>query len=83
MPRRGWRIPPVNRIDKNTSGLVLSAQHAYAAPELARNDCTKVLSMPWWKESCLLGPGALTLPIARQAEIIIGRCVTPERQAQP
>ena len=28
---------PVNRIDKDTSGLVLAAKHAYAAPLLARN----------------------------------------------
>lgn len=27
---------PVNRIDKNTSGLVLCAQNAFAAPELAK-----------------------------------------------
>lgn len=41
---------PVNRIDKDTSGLVLAAKHAYAAPLLARN--VENSTMPLWRESC-------------------------------
>ena len=67
---------PVNRIDKDTSGLVLAAKHAYAAPLLARNvkkryDAIAEGELP-------LGEGVIDAPIGRQAESIIGRCVTPE-----
>ena len=67
---------PVNRIDKDTSGLVLAAKNAYAAPLLARNvekryDAIAEGELP-------LGEGVIDAPIGRQAESIIGRCVTPE-----
>ena len=67
---------PVNRIDKDTSGLVLAAKSAYAAPLLARNvekryDAIAEGELP-------LGEGVIDAPIGRQAESIIGRCVTPE-----
>ena len=67
---------PVNRIDKDTSGLVLAAKNAYAAPLLARNvekryDAIAEGELP-------LGDGVIDAPIGRQAESIIGRCVTPE-----
>lgn len=67
---------PVNRIDKDTSGLVLAAKNAYAAPLLARNvekryDAIAEGELP-------LGKGVIDAPIGRQAESIIGRCVTPE-----
>ena len=66
----------MNRIDKDTSGLVLAAKNAYAAPLLARNvkkryDAIAEGELP-------LGEGVIDAPIGRQAESIIGRCVTPE-----
>ena len=54
---------PVNRIDKDTSGLVLAAQHPYAAPLLAparrKNSTTR-----WWRGSCLWAPASSTPPSA-------------------
>ena len=67
---------PVNRIDKDTSGLVLAAKHAYAAPLLARN--VEKLYYAVVEGELPLGPGVIDAPIGRQAESIIGRCVTPD-----
>ena len=67
---------PVNRIDKDTSGLVLAAKHAYAAPLLAQN--VEKLYYAIVEGELPLGPGVIDAPIGRQAESIIGRCVTPD-----
>ena len=67
---------PVNRIDKDTSGLVLAAKHAYAAPLLARN--VEKLYYAVVEGELPLGPGVIDAPIGRQAESIIGRCVPPD-----
>ncbi|WP_423404602.1 RluA family pseudouridine synthase [Faecalibacterium prausnitzii] len=67
---------PVNRIDKDTSGLVLAAKHAYAAPLLARN--VEKLYYAVVEGELPLGPGVIDAPIGRQTESIIGRCVTPD-----
>lgn len=64
---------PVNRIDKNTSGLVLCAQNAFAAPELARTAQKCYLAIV--EGSMPLGPGRIDAPIARRGDSIIGRCV--------
>ena len=61
---------PVNRIDKDTSGLVLTAKHAYAAPLLARN--VEKLYYAVVEGELPLGPGVIDAPIGRQAESIIG-----------
>ena len=66
----------VHRIDKDTSGLVLAAKHAYAAPLLARN--VEKLYYAVVEGELPLGPGVIDAPIGRQAESIIGRCVTPD-----
>ena len=62
---------PVNRIDKDTSGLVLAAKNGYAAPLLARN----VEKLYY---AVVEGELPLDAPMGRQAESIIGRCVTPD-----
>ena len=74
----GGAIRPgiVHRIDKDTSGLVLAAKHAYAAPLLARNVETRYDAIA--EGELPLGEGVIDAPIGRQAESIIGRCVTPE-----
>ncbi len=76
--RRG-RSPvfrPVNRIDKDTSGLVLAAQNSYAAPLLAEG--VEKLYYAVVEGELPLGPGVIDAPIGRQGDSIIGRCVTPE-----
>ena len=65
----------MNRIDKDTSGLVLAAANGYAAPLLARN--VEKLYYAIVEGELPLGPGVIDAPIGRQEGSIIGRCVTP------
>lgn len=67
---------PVNRIDKDTSGLVLVARNSYAAPLLAQG--VEKLYYAIVEGELPLGPGVIDAPIGRQGDSIIGRCVTPE-----
>ena len=67
---------PVNRIDKDTSGLVLAARNSYAAPLLAQG--VEKLYYAIVEGELPLGPGVIDAPIGRQSDSIIGRCVTPE-----
>ena len=67
---------PVNRIDKDTSGLVLAARNGYAAPLLAQR--VEKLYYAVAEGELPLGPGVIDAPIGRQGESIIGRCVTPD-----
>ena len=67
---------PVNRIDKDTSGLVLAAKNGYATPLLARN--VEKLYYAVVEGELPLGKGVIDAPSGRQAESIIGRCVTPD-----
>lgn len=67
---------PVNRIDKNTSGLVLCAQNAFSAPLLAENAQKCYLAIV--QGSLPLGTGRIEAPIGRRGDSIIGRCVTPQ-----
>ncbi len=64
---------PVNRIDKNTSGLVLCAQNAFAAPLLAKSAQKCYLAIV--QDILPLGSGQVEAPIARRGDSIIGRCV--------
>ena len=67
---------PVNRIDKDTSGLVRAAKNTYAAPLLAQN--VEKLYYAVVEGELPLGPGVIDAPIGRHGDSIIGRCVTPE-----
>lgn len=67
---------PVNRIDKDTSGLVLAAKNAYAAPLLAQK--VQKLYYAVVQGELPPGPGVIDAPIGRRGDSIIGRCVTPE-----
>ena len=67
---------PVNRIDKDTSGLVLAAKNTYAAPLLAQN--VEKVYYAIAEGALPLGPGVIDAPIGRRGDSIIGRCVTPE-----
>ena len=71
---------PVNRIDKDTSGLVLAARNTYAAPLLAEN--VQKLYYAIVEGELPLGPGVIDAPIGRRGDSIIGRCVTPEGLAR-
>ena len=64
---------PVNRIDKNASGLVLCAQNAFAAPELAKTAQKCYLALV--EGPLPVGSGRIDVPIARRGDSIIGRCV--------
>ena len=67
---------PVNRIDKDTSGLVLAAKNAYAAPLLAGGVAKLYYAVA--QGTLPLGEGVIDAPIGRRGDSIIGRCVTPE-----
>ena len=67
---------PVNRIDKDTSGLVLAAKNAYAAPLLAGG--VEKLYYAIAQGALPLGKGVIDAPIGHRGDSIIGRCVTPE-----
>ncbi len=67
---------PVNRLDKNTSGLVLVALNAFAAPLLAKTAQKRYLAVA--EGTMPLGPGTVDAPIARRGDSIIGRCVAPD-----
>ncbi|MBE5036320.1 RluA family pseudouridine synthase [Subdoligranulum sp. DSM 109015] len=67
---------PVNRIDKNTSGLVLCAGNSFAAPILAAtaHKCYLAVTEGLLPED----DGVIDAPIARRGDSIIGRTVAPE-----
>ena len=67
---------PVNRIDRNTSGLVLCAKNAFAAPLLAQS------AVKWYLALVEGTPpaerGVIDAPIGSAPGSIILRCVCPE-----
>lgn len=67
---------PVNRIDRDTSGLVLAAANTWAAPLLAQR--VEKLYYAIVEGELPLGAGVIDAPIGRQESSIIGRCVTPD-----
>ena len=73
MEKRGTPCPfrPVNRLDKNTSGLVLAAKNAFAAPLLAQT-----AHKTYWavaEGEMKRGAGVIELPICRAQGSIICR----------
>ncbi|WP_294498719.1 RluA family pseudouridine synthase [uncultured Gemmiger sp.] len=64
---------PVNRIDKNTSGLVLCAGNAFAAPLLAKSACKCYIAIA--EGNLPEAEGVIDTPIARRGDSIIGRTV--------
>ena len=69
----GGIFRPVNRIDRNTSGLVLCAKNAWAAPILAENVKKTYLAIV--EGELPLGKGVIDAPIARCPDSIIRRRV--------
>lgn len=68
---------PVNRLDRDTSGLCLIAKNAYAANVL-QNCCKKVYYAA--VQGITAESGTIDAPIARQQESIILRCVRNDGQ---
>ncbi len=66
---------PVNRIDKDTSGLVLCAKNVWAASLLAKSVRKEYLAVV---EGEIPGSGVIEQPIGRAPDSIILRRVTPE-----
>ncbi len=64
---------PVYRLDKNTSGLLLLAQNAFAAPALATGAHKCYLALAEGTVDAALR--RIEAPIARRGDSIIGRCV--------
>ena len=64
---------PVNRIDKDTSGLVLCAKNSFAAPMLAETAEKRYYALV--QGQLPLGRGQIDAPIGRRGDSIIGRCV--------
>ena len=64
---------PLNRLDKNTSGLVLCARDAFAASRLPKTCQKKYLAIAWGEMP--LGPGRIEAPIDRAEDSIIRRRV--------
>lgn len=67
---------PVNRIDKNTSGLVLCAGNAFAAPLLA--DSARKCYLAIAEGTLPQQEGIIDAPIALRGDSIIGRTVSPQ-----
>lgn len=76
MQRRGASavFRPVNRIDRNTSGLVLCAMNAYAAPLLAKYVQKEYFALV--QGTLPLGCFVIDAPIAPACDSIIARCVS-------
>lgn len=75
------KIRPVNRLDRNTSGLVMFAKNAYVHSRLSclmeknlfKKEYVAICEGIFAKSS-----GTINAPIARKANSIIERCVSPD-----
>lgn len=77
----GRKIRPVNRIDKNTSGIVIFAKNEYVQENLIK----QMNSKEFYKEYIAVCNGIfdkkndiICAPIARKENSIIERCVSPD-----
>lgn len=70
----GLAFRPINRLDRNTSGLCVCAKNRFAASALADS-----LQKAYFAITDGIPPGdTVNVPIGREGESIIRRCVTPE-----
>ena len=78
MRRRGAQalFRPVNRLDREASGLVLCAMNAWAAPILAAGARKEYLALA--QGELPPGPGVFTQPLGLEAGSIIQRCCRPD-----
>lgn len=73
----GITFRPVNRLDKDTSGLCIVAKNAYAAGFLQNNVQKLYYAVA---EGKIEGNGTIDRPIARESDSIIKRIVRPDGQ---
>ncbi len=72
----GLPFRPINRLDRNTSGLCVCAKNQYAASVLSGT-----LSKVYYAVTCGTPPGdTVDAPIGRAGDSIITRCVTADGQ---
>lgn len=78
MVRRGACVPfrPINRLDREASGLVLCAMNAWAAPVLAGTARKEYLALA--EGQMAPGPGAFDWPIALEEGSLIRRTCRPD-----
>ncbi len=70
----GLAFRPINRLDRNTSGLCVCAKNRFAASSLADS-----LEKVYFAVTDGAPPGnVISAPIGREGDSIIRRCVTPE-----
>jgi len=77
------KIRPVNRLDLNTSGLIIFAKNEYVQECLIKQMQSNVFKKEYiaivdgnFKEEC----GTINLPITRKNNSIIERCISPDGQ---
>ncbi len=68
---------PVNRLDRDTSGLCIAAKNAHSA-NILQGNCSKIYYTA--VHGCTDGFGTIDAPIARETESIILRCVREDGQ---
>ena len=73
----GLTFRPVNRLDKDTSGLCIAAKDAHAA-SLLQGQCRKIYYAA--AEGIIPEEGRIDAPIARERESIILRCIREDGQ---
>lgn len=73
----GIKFRPINRLDRDTSGLCAVAKNPYAAAALQRSIEKTYYAVI---EGCLKGSGTINMPIARERDSIIKRVVREDGQ---
>ena len=74
------KIRPVNRLDLNTSGLILFAKNEYIQESLIKQMSTNTFKKEYLAVVCGKLPvneGTINKPIARKSNSIIERCISP------
>lgn len=77
------KIRPVNRIDKDTSGIVIFAKNEYIQECLISQMRNKIFEKTYiaiLQGNLQLSSGTINAPIARKENSIIERCIKPNRR---
>ena len=77
------KIRPVNRIDKDTSGIVIFAKNEYIQECLISQMKSKIFEKTYiaiLQGNLQLSSGTINAPIARKENSIIERCINPNRR---
>lgn len=77
------KIRPVNRLDLNTSGLIIFAKNEYVQEDLIKQMNSGIFKKEYLALVCgnlENNKGIIDLPIARKENSIIERCISPDGQ---